>query len=388
MRTLRLAVFVSTVTLLLALSPGFSGQAPPRTDPAAPAKGAEAQPQPADQTPSLEHLAGHIEATDQAMAAAATASQAAGQNANLVIWVVGFLFTLVTAVAGVLAFFGFRNLNDLRRQAEQSAASAAKSAKAADEYVNRMNTLRQKAEDDARPFASLDPTKDMPPALKQQLADLSRRLELFEALGLPLDADACLARGNDYFSRGDYASALACYDRAAELKPGSASAHYKRGLTLGRLGRWDESLAAHDRAIALEKDHPSAHRNRGVDLQRLGRHEEALAALDRAIQLNPCDASARFVRVVALIALGRIEEANGAFDRLPEAGPDDGYGHYNRACALARLGRRADALAGLREAVRLDPKCKVSAKTDPDFESLRSDPDFQALVGPGDKPPA
>ena len=372
MRTLRHVVFVSIVALFLALSLGFSGQAPARNDAAAPAKAPEPQQQSPDQTRALDHLTGRVDAMERSLNAAAIAGQAACQSADLTIKVVGFLFTLVAAGAAVFAFLGYRSVKDLidkagaqfaamadqaqkhTNEAEQSAMSAGKSAKIADEYVKRMDTFFRQTEEKARSFASLDPTKDMTPVLKQQLEDFGRRLELFEALGLPLDAQACLARGNDYFSREDYAAALACYDRALELKPDNARAHGNRGAALGRLGRNGEALAACDRALELRPDDADTHCNRGAALLRLDRSDEALAACDRALEIEPNHDTAR----------------------------------YNRACAFARLGRRDDVLADLREAVRLDPRFRDKAGADSDFESLRSDPDFRTLVGLDGQPPA
>ena len=305
MRTLRHVVFVSIVALFLGLSLGFSGQAPARNDAAAPAKAPEPQQQSPDQTRALDHLTGRVDAMERSLNAAAIAGQAACQSADLTIKVVGFLFTLVAAGAAVFAFLGYRSVKDLidkagaqfaamadqaqkhTNEAEQSAMSASKSAEIADEYVERMDTFVRQTKEKADSFASLDPTKDMPPALKQQLEDFGRRLELFEALGLPLDAEACLARGNDYFSREDYAAALAWYDRAAELKPDSAAAHVDRGAALGKLGRNKEALDACNRALELDPDLSTAHYNRAGAFSGLGRRDDALADLREAVRLDP-----------------------------------------------------------------------------------------------------
>jgi hypothetical protein len=45
------------------------------------------------------------------------------------------------------------------------------------------------------------------------------------------------------------------------------------------------------------------------------------------------------------------------------------------------LGRGDDALADLRKAIELDPKCRDAAKTDEDSAGLRDDPEFRRLVG-------
>lgn len=60
--------------------------------------------------------------------------------------------------------------------------------------------------------------------------------------------------------------------------------------------------------------------------------------------------------------------------------PERSRTSYNLACALSRLERFDAALAELREAIRLDPKWKESARTDPDFARARERKDFQELL--------
>ncbi|NIM05834.1 MAG: tetratricopeptide repeat protein, partial [Armatimonadetes bacterium] len=85
--------------------------------------------------------------------------------------------------------------------------------------------------------------KDIPATVKQQLKDLSEKLELFEDLGLPLNAEAHLVRGNAFFSEKDYTRAIECYDRTIEADLDYGTAHRNKGLALCKLGRQDEALA-------------------------------------------------------------------------------------------------------------------------------------------------
>jgi hypothetical protein len=64
--------------------------------------------------------------------------------------------------------------------------------------------------------------------------------------------------------QGDFALALAGYDRVIALKPGSADAYSNRGASLAGLNRWDEALANFDQAIAIRPDHAGAHFSRAI----------------------------------------------------------------------------------------------------------------------------
>ena len=68
---------------------------------------------------------------------------------------------------------------------------------------------------------------------------------------------------------GDAAAALSDWDRALALDPGSAAAHFNRGLTLERLDRNEEALAAYRRVLELRPDHePSRERIAALENQR------------------------------------------------------------------------------------------------------------------------
>src|SRR5581483_10662061 len=55
--------------------------------------------------------------------------------------------------------------------------------------------------------------------------------------------------------------ALASYDKAIQLRPDFAVAHYNRGNALSDLKRPDEAVASYDKAIRIRPDHAEAHNN-------------------------------------------------------------------------------------------------------------------------------
>lgn len=60
--------------------------------------------------------------------------------------------------------------------------------------------------------------------------------------------------------------------------------------------------------------------------------------------------------------------------------PDSPILLYNLSCYEALAGRRAEALAHLAEALRLDPRMREQAKADADFSAMRDDETFLAVV--------
>ena len=212
-----------------------------------------------------------------------------------------------------------------------------------------------------------------------------------------------------------YAKAIASYDKALEIKPDYHDAWYNRGIALGNLGRWEEAIASYDKALEIKPDDHEAWYNRGIALRNLGRLEEAIASYDKALEIKPDKHEAWNNRGIALRNLGRLEEEIASYDKALEFKPDYHEAWDNRSDALGKLGRLEEAIAcvekalefkpdydnafynkacyyalqsaidqaiqNLQQAINLNPdECREMAKTDSDFDSLRSHTRFQALI--------
>ncbi len=150
-----------------------------------------------------------------------------------------------------------------------------------------------------------------------------------------------------YRSAEEYAKAIASYDKALEIKPDKHEAWNNRGNALGNLGRLEEAIASYDKALEIKPDKDEAWNNRGNALGKLGRLEEAIASYDKALEFKP----------------------------------DDPGSFYNKACCYALHSQIDQAIQNLQQAIDLNPdKYREMAKTDSDFDSLRSNVRFQALI--------
>ena len=144
-----------------------------------------------------------------------------------------------------------------------------------------------------------------------------------------------------------YAKAIASCDKALKIKPDKHEAWLNRGNALGNLGRWEEAIASYDKALEIKPDYHDAWFNRGVALANLGRFEEAIASCDKALEFKPDDP--------------------GVF--------------YNKACCYALHGQADLSIQNLQRAINLNPdKYREMAKTDSDFDKVRSHSQFQALI--------
>ncbi|MEG4406946.1 tetratricopeptide repeat protein [Microcoleus sp. MON2_D5] len=193
--------------------------------------------------------------------------------------------------------------------------------------------------------------------------------------------EAWYNRGITLGNLGRWEEALASYEKALEIKPDLHAAWYNRGLALDNLGRWEEALASSEKALEIKPDLHAAWNNRGNALGNLGLFEEALASYDKALEIQPDYHESWYNRGLALANLGRWEEALASYDKALEFKPDNDATYYNKAWCYALHSQIDQAIQNLQQAINLNPdKYREMAKTDSDFDSIRSHNRFQALI--------
>ncbi len=168
-------------------------------------------------------------------------------------------------------------------------------------------------------------------------------------------AEDWLEVGNRLFIAGDFAGALASFDKAVEFKPDDHEAWLNRGLALSNLGKYEDAVASYDKAIEIKRDLHQAWYNRGVVLFQLGRYEEAIKSYDKAVDIRPDYDIAWNNRGYVLYELGRYEQAVESFDKAIEFKPDSHEAWNNQGATLSQLGRYEEAIASYDKAVDIKP---------------------------------
>jgi tetratricopeptide (TPR) repeat protein len=119
-----------------------------------------------------------------------------------------------------------------------------------------------------------------------------------EALDAALKLDdtqprAWLYRGAVHFARKERSEAIACFRKAADLKPSYLQAHFNLGTCLKEEGDEPGAIAAFQNAVRAEPLSAPAHANLGALLVKTGRPQAALEHLEQAVALNPDDTASR-----------------------------------------------------------------------------------------------
>jgi len=218
--------------------------------------------------------------------------------------------------------------------------------------------------------------------------DALRKLERYEeeivsydhALELnPNSYAAWYVRGTALNKLERYEEAIASYDQALKLNPDEDFVWFVRGYALNKLERYEEAIASYDQALKLNPDEDFAWVVRGYALNKLERYEDAIASFDQALKIKP-DNSVWYIRGLLLSILGRYDDAIASYDQALKYKPNDAETYYNKSRCYGLQDQVELAIATLKQAIDLNPKCREMAKTDVDFEGVRSDDRFQAFL--------
>jgi tetratricopeptide (TPR) repeat protein len=79
---------------------------------------------------------------------------------------------------------------------------------------------------------------------------------------------------------------------------------------------------------------------------------------------------------------GYFEEAREQFGKILSAHPGADYAFYGLALLDSITGRTQDCLTNLARAIELNPRNRLQARADNDFQSMVDDPRFTELLYP------
>ncbi len=264
--------------------------------------------------------------------------------------------------------------------------------------------------------------------LNSALIDLDKAIVLLNGTDdNEKSAMAYCNRGNVKVRKKEYDEAIANYDKAVHLDPNLARAFLNRGVAKKSIGNFDSAAHDYDTAIAmLEKGDEKhilamAYKNRGILDTKQGNFDKALAYYDKAItayqdtkdknglagaydcraftrfckrdysgaisdcteaiRLCPKRESALSGRALAKAMMAAYDDAIKDLKRLLELNPNLAGAWQMLAFAYSKKRDKKNCLAALREAVKLDRKCRSHVlQKGQGFDWLHDDPDFKRLV--------
>lgn len=121
-------------------------------------------------------------------------------------------------------------------------------------------------------------------------------------------------RGICYYNLRQYNSALADYDKAAQLNPEDAEIYFNKGRTYKKLDQLGRAIASYDKAIELNPKHAAAYNNLAFLLATAKEKKyfdggKAVRLALKAVSLRNNNPSYRDTLAAAYARLGRFNEA-------------------------------------------------------------------------------
>ena len=209
---------------------------------------------------------------------------------------------------------------------------------------------------------------------KRSGSELDRALELN-----PSYATAHFWRATHYMSHARFDNCLAEVKKALELDPLSMIILTDAAKDLYLARRYDESIDQYKKSLKVDPNFPIAHKGLAEVYAQKGMNEKAIIEIEKAIELS--ERSVFILDDLGYIyaRAGRKDDAIKVLDDLDRIAADEYVPAYGRAVIHAALREREKALAWLEKAYE-ERSFLVYLKVDPAFDSLRGEERFSIII--------
>ena len=161
-----------------------------------------------------------------------------------------------------------------------------------------------------------------------------------------------MTRGTAAVKAGDWTTARTQFESATTKNPKNADAWYYLGLVMDKTG--DRAAAERDykQALTIQPDHDAAKNLTAIYVESQ-RFDDAIALAKQSLAKSSKDTEMQLNYAVALSGKGDVDGANKAFDDAIKLAPNDARFYVAYADHLAAAKRTDDAIAKLKQALRV-----------------------------------
>jgi tetratricopeptide (TPR) repeat protein len=159
----------------------------------------------------------------------------------------------------------------------------------------------------------------------------------------------------------------------AKPAPHPSFAQYQSAVQLMQEGKYDKARALFEKLT----------QNGAPEL--IERSRTYLVVCERHAQkkgLSFASAEEQYDYAISLLNTGNYEDARDQFESLLKKNSATDYAHYGLAVLNSITGQAEDCLDHLHRAIELNPKNRIQARSDSDFNDMADDPRFTELLYP------
>jgi tetratricopeptide (TPR) repeat protein len=168
-------------------------------------------------------------------------------------------------------------------------------------------------------------------------------------------AQGFVNRGNDYYQKKDYRSAINQYDRALAVSANFFDALYWKGFAQLALRQPNDALATLTRLVHSAPANPYSHFALGHAYRSLGRHQNAIGAYRDAVALNSNFAEAHLFLGHSLVAVRDFRDAIVSYQTAASLKPDSVEPLEGLGVAYSRLGIYTEAISATNKILTIAP---------------------------------
>ncbi|MBW4493749.1 MAG: DUF563 domain-containing protein [Oscillatoria princeps RMCB-10] len=150
--------------------------------------------------------------------------------------------------------------------------------------------------------------------------------------------------GNALSYQGNYDEAIACWQRAIDLKPDFAEAHQNQAEVFQKLGEFEKAIPCYFKAVGILPDWTEGYYNLGLCFYRQDKLDEAVVCFQQAIQIQPDFAPACGDLGYALLKQGKLDEAVACFRKAIQIQPIFAQAYCQWSDTLAKQGKSKEAI--------------------------------------------
>src|SRR5215510_2910059 len=146
-------------------------------------------------------------------------------------------------------------------------------------------------------------------------------------------------RGNAFYRKGAYETAIEDYDRSIKVNPRYAKAINNRGLAFQKNGDLTRALADFDQSIKLDPKSAPAFANRGEFFRRKGEYKRASSDYSAALRLLPTLEGIRNARCWVRAIMGELKLALADCNEALREDPKSAATYDSRGLTYLKMAR-------------------------------------------------
>ena len=145
------------------------------------------------------------------------------------------------------------------------------------------------------------------------------------------------------------------YEKAIELNPRYAKAHYNLAGALHELGKLDLSIQSYQNSLDIEPDYAEAHNNLGNVFKEIGQLDNAINSYEKAIAIKPDYIEAYYSLGASFHEAGKLEDTIQCYEKVLELRPNFAGMHNNLGNVFRELGKFDKAVLSYEKAISITP---------------------------------